>query len=256
MTSAENSASRSGPTHRLPERRLETRPLDAPSQANEGLRIEEGSIDPRASLSSMRASVVIPVRNARSTLGDQLAALLEQDFDDTWEVVVVDNGSDDGSREVVEDWQSRMANLRLVTEPQMGSSYARNTGARCAASERLLFCDADDVVSSFWVRAMTEVLDRFDLVGGALERELLNPPRVVSCQNATHHDGLSSALGHLPYASLANLGVRRHAFDAVGATGRSRTQTTTSTSAGASNTRDSRSGPRQSRSSTTGTGTR
>jgi GT2 family glycosyltransferase len=33
---------------------------------------------------------------------------------------------------------------------------------------------------------------------------------------STHHDGLSSALGHLPYASLANVGVRRHAFDAVG----------------------------------------
>ncbi len=164
----------------------------------------------------MRASVVIPVRNARSTLGQQLAALSDQNIEGPWEIIVVDNGSTDESCDVVAEWQRRLPNLRLVTEPTPGAGAARNAGARAATSPCLLFCDADDVVSPSWARALIDALDWFDLVGGALDCELLNSPRLLTSRNPIQAQGLQLALGHLPFASSANLGVRRVAFEAVG----------------------------------------
>lgn len=163
----------------------------------------------------MSASVIIPVRDASATLGAQLAALEGQDTDAPFEIVVVENGSRDGSRELAAAWRARLSNLHLLEEGNPGSSAARNTGARAANSDLLLFCDADDVVAPGWVRAMTAALERFDLVGGAMEFELLNGPRVLASRSLTHRIGLSSTLGHLPYASSANLGIRRDAFERI-----------------------------------------
>jgi glycosyltransferase involved in cell wall biosynthesis len=158
---------------------------------------------------------VIPVRDAEATLADQLAALQRQDFKGRWEVIVVDDGSDDDSWAVAEGWLHRLPNLRIVRSPGHGSSSARNAGAKAAQADRLLFCDADDVVSASWLRTMLDTLDQFDLAGGALEYRRLNTRRSLESRNLIQRNGLTTALGHLPYASGANLGVRRPAFDNV-----------------------------------------
>jgi glycosyltransferase involved in cell wall biosynthesis len=156
--------------------------------------------------------VIIPARDAAATLGTQLEALATQDVPVAWEVIVVDNGSTDGTGEVCARFQDRLA-LSVLPCPTPGTSAARNAGARAARGEHLLFCDADDEVAPGWVAAMSRGLGTHDAVGGRIDDEALNGHlRYVP----RHPDGLPVVAGFLPRTISANLGVRADVFAAVG----------------------------------------
>jgi glycosyltransferase involved in cell wall biosynthesis len=113
----------------------------------------------------MDVTVVIPARNAASTISEQLDALARQIDAPEFEVVVVDNGSNDGTREVVLVHQQTFDRLRLIDEPsKLGANAARNAGVREARTTKVLMCDADDVVTPSWVRSLGDALDLDDLV--------------------------------------------------------------------------------------------
>jgi glycosyltransferase involved in cell wall biosynthesis len=153
-------------------------------------------------------SVVIPVRNGEAHVADQLRALAAQDYAGEWELVVVDNGSRDRTRQIVEEWRQRLPALRVVDAGRRpGLNRARNTGARAAHGDFLVFCDADDVVSPGWLRAMAEASARADIVGGRLEWELLNPPEVRAWRPQAPMTDLLVDHGYLRYAPGGNLGV-------------------------------------------------
>ncbi len=83
-------------------------------------------------------SIVIPNRNGAATIGQCLRAALASDYR-RFEVVVVDDGSEDGSVDIVRGFPCRLVRL----PSRVGVSRARNAGARAAAGELLLFIDAD-----------------------------------------------------------------------------------------------------------------
>src|SRR5205807_9629623 len=121
------------------------------------------------------ASVILCVRNGASTIGDQLAALARQTCPDPWEVVVVDNGSSDGTAGVVQQWRDRLPGLRIVSANQgVGLAYARNVGSHAASGRILAFCDADDVADPGWLAGLIAGAGEADIVGGRLDLELLN----------------------------------------------------------------------------------
>ncbi|MDX3429124.1 bifunctional glycosyltransferase/CDP-glycerol:glycerophosphate glycerophosphotransferase [Streptomyces sp. ME01-18a] len=92
-------------------------------------------------------SVVVPVHNVEDYLEECLASLAEQSLKDI-EVVLVDDGSTDGSRRIAEDFAARDDRFRCVHQPNAGLSAARNTGvARTTAGvPYLAFADSDDIV--------------------------------------------------------------------------------------------------------------
>jgi glycosyltransferase involved in cell wall biosynthesis len=160
------------------------------------------------------ASVVLCVRNGAPTLGRQLAALAAQDVAARWELLLVDNGSTDGTGAVAASWQARMPWLRIVAEPVAGLNRARNRGVAVARADRILCCDADDEVDGSWVRKMLAGLERFDVVGGALvpfpdaspAARSLGVPQVAALPTMLDHE----------YAVGANLGFHRDVHDALG----------------------------------------
>jgi glycosyltransferase involved in cell wall biosynthesis len=153
-------------------------------------------------------TVIVPVRNGEAHVADQLRALAGQAYPGNWELVVVDNGSRDATRRIVESWQPRFAALRIVDAGrQPGLNRARNAGARAADGDFLVFCDADDVVSPGWLAAMAEASERADIVGGRLEWELLNPPEVRAWRPQAPMTELLVDHGFLRYAPGGNLGV-------------------------------------------------
>jgi len=99
-------------------------------------------------------SVIIPAFNAEHVLGLQLEALAAQEGAPKFEVVVVDNNSTDGTASLVERTVDRVSYpLRVVSAAaHQGPGYARNVGVAAARADRLMFADADDVVSRWWVR--------------------------------------------------------------------------------------------------------
>jgi GT2 family glycosyltransferase len=158
--------------------------------------------------------VLLCVRNGAPTLDRQLAALCAQDYHDSWELVVVDNGSTDTTREIATGWVERMPGLRIVEEAHVGVNRARNRGVLEGGASLVVCCDADDQVSPGWLRAMVHALEQFDVVGGAIDPEHLsrpNTPRVACLQTAE----LPAAFGML-FAVGANFGFKRAVFDAVG----------------------------------------
>lgn len=114
-------------------------------------------------------SVIIPCRNSAGTLGVQLDALSTQSGAPPFEILVVDNGSTDDIDAVVEGYQNVFGDsLRLIRAfGQPGASYARNVGIGAAIADKLLFCDADDCVSEYWVAHGYENLQRQVLFSGS-----------------------------------------------------------------------------------------
>ncbi|MCX5713771.1 MAG: glycosyltransferase [Candidatus Omnitrophica bacterium] len=105
---------------------------------------------------STEVSVIIPTHNHAHFLPKTLSSVREQAYDN-YEVIVVDNGSTDDTRRVVENikWQA----LRYVYQEDSGSAAgSRNTGIRLAKGEYIAFLDSDDV----WYKdKLTKVMDIF-----------------------------------------------------------------------------------------------
>ena len=89
-------------------------------------------------------SVIVPAYNAAVTIAETLESVLSQSFADI-EVIVVDDGSTDKTKEIVARHQGRDCRLRYVRQPNAGVSQARNTGLEQAAAERVTCMDADDL---------------------------------------------------------------------------------------------------------------
>ena len=162
------------------------------------------------------ASVVLAVRDAAATVEQQLQALHVQDYSGSWEVVVVDNGSRDGTPERVAAWQDRLP-LKLVSSGREPSgARSRNLGVLAATGGFLVFCDGDDVVSRGWLKAMVSGLEHESLATGPLEYQRLNSSRPVGTWPDPGRSAPPTGYGFLPYAMGCSLGTRRDLFDALG----------------------------------------
>jgi glycosyltransferase involved in cell wall biosynthesis len=91
---------------------------------------------------SPRVSVVIPTYNRAHTVGDAVASVLAQRFDDL-ELVVVDDGSTDGTADVLSRVRDRR--LRYVAGRHAGVAAARNLGVKHACGDLVAFLDSDDL---------------------------------------------------------------------------------------------------------------
>lgn len=176
-----------------------------------GARVEGRHSEPRAGL-----SVIVPAHNAANTLGEQLDALLAQDWAPGFEVIVADNHSTDETAEIVRSRMSTDDRLRLVDAPGgRGAAHARNAGVGQCRFDSLAFCDADDVVSDRWVEAMAKALQDHALVAGRVEVETLNPPGLARARGLAVGDG-PGRFGTVSFAHSCNMGVQKAALDAAG----------------------------------------
>ena len=167
----------------------------------------------------MELSVVLTCHNGAETIGTQLEALAGQQWSGTWEVVVVDNGSTDNSREIIERFRGRLPALRVVeASEKAGHGYACNVGARASAGESLAFCDDDDEVAPGWVAAMGDALREAELVAGRLEHDRLNETWAIKVRGRPQTDGLPvrEFAPRFPFAFGCTIGIARRLHDAVG----------------------------------------
>ena len=160
--------------------------------------------------------VVIPCRNAAVTLPRQLDALVAQEWDGRWRVVIADNGSTDATRAVVAQYTDRLPVRVVDASDRRGQAHARNVGARAADGNALLFIDADDEIAPGYVAAMAAALERHEFVSAAFESRSLNEGWVAESRVAYQDVGLNNGLGFLPFAGGGGLGVRREIFERVG----------------------------------------
>lgn len=160
---------------------------------------------------------MIPARNAANTISAQLDALSEQVDSPEFEVIVADNGSTDGTSEILHGHRDSLPHLRVVdASRRRGVSAARNAGVEAACGDHILICDADDTVAPQWVAALSSSLTSWDLVGGPLDERSLNDPTVMHVRTPLPSTRLPIAGGFLPYAVGCNMGFRRSVWESIG----------------------------------------
>ncbi len=154
---------------------------------------------------------MIPAHNAAATIADQLSALGCQTYAGAVEIIVADNGSDDGTGNLVRRLSADIPHITVVdASGTAGSAYARNVGVAAASGTSIAFCDADDTVEAGWLDALVQRLTEAPLVAGQYQLE--SPDDTVWAPARTREP----YLGFLPYADTCSMAVDRAVFDSVG----------------------------------------
>jgi glycosyltransferase involved in cell wall biosynthesis len=161
-------------------------------------------------------SVVLPVRNGARWLPQVLAAIVDECRDRPFEVLVVDDGSDDGSREAVSRCQS--AGVRLVEGPRRGAAAAINVGVRLARFDRIAQIDQDVIVHPGWVRILGRALDERGVAAAqgwyTTDRRARLLARVMALDLEQRYERI--ATGETDHVCTGNVLWRRDAIVAVG----------------------------------------
>lgn len=104
-------------------------------------------------MSRPKISVIIPVYNGEKYLADTLDSVLSQSFKD-FELIVIDDGSNDKTPEILKKYTEKDARLHPVITPNGGVSYARNIGLDVAKARYIFMSDADDLLHPKGLEAM------------------------------------------------------------------------------------------------------
>lgn len=105
------------------------------------------------------ASIVITCYNKKPYLESTLESVSRQTYQNL-EIVVVDDGSTDGSLALLEEFAANHDNVRLIAQSNQGVSSARNTGIKAANGFYVMSFDADDRIESTYVERCVEVLEK------------------------------------------------------------------------------------------------
>lgn len=152
----------------------------------------------------MRVSVVIPLYNKVKYIRRALDSVFAQTFAD-YEVIVIDDGSTDGSGAVV--GQYRDPRLRYLAQANAGEGAARDRGIREAAGDYIAFLDADDEWATDHLASAVKLLDDFPTAAlGAMRIALIDSDGAITpAQVSTvEHDGWRGVLSDYFAAALAD----------------------------------------------------
>jgi glycosyltransferase involved in cell wall biosynthesis len=166
----------------------------------------------------MRISVVIPTHNRKDALRRCLAAAMSQDYPD-YDVIVVDDGSTDGTGEMVQREFPQVRTLRQ--EPCRGPAAARNRGIEAASGEMVAFTDDDCVVPPEWLTTHASYYadPAVGAVGGV---QMSTPPNFFDRFEMAHYAHVYTefqritALGRIGGLVTNNLSIRRQVVDQAG----------------------------------------
>lgn len=116
-------------------------------------------------------SVIVPVYNCQSYLGNCLGSIINQSYKDI-EVILVNDGSTDDSLRICQAYACRDSRIRVINSENFGPAKARNIGIEQAKGEFIFFVDADDFIKSNALELLLGSYNRYsaDLVVGDFKK--------------------------------------------------------------------------------------
>lgn len=108
-------------------------------------------------------SIILPVYNAQQTIRRAVDSILNQRFRD-FELLVVDDGSTDGSGQILAQYASKDNRIKVLQKENGGANSARNVALQYVQGEYITFCDSDDWVEDDWLQAFVDNLQDNDVV--------------------------------------------------------------------------------------------
>lgn len=111
--------------------------------------------------SNKKLSIIIPVYNVEKFISRCLDSCLNQDIDkDEYEIIVVNDGSPDGSLDIILEYAKIHDNIKIVNRDNGGLSAARNEGLKYATGEYLFFVDSDDWIAQNCLSKLLDILSK------------------------------------------------------------------------------------------------
>jgi CDP-glycerol glycerophosphotransferase (TagB/SpsB family)/glycosyltransferase involved in cell wall biosynthesis len=147
-------------------------------------------------------SVVMPVYNVEAYVGEALDTVLTQSLHNL-EVIAVDDGSTDGSLQILRDYERRDARVRVLTQTNSGQGIARNLGVEHAQGEFLTFVDSDDTIPPGSFEHMVDTLRRSgsDFCVGSVRRLRHSQYLRTTWQRTVHQaDRIGTTIDEFPAA--------------------------------------------------------
>lgn len=175
---------------------------------------------------SSAVSVVVCTRNRSTLLASACRSALEQRLPgQRWELVIVDNNSTDDTLEIARTVETEFPErVRVVQEPELGLSAARNAGIREAQGDIIVFLDDDAFPNAGWLRAVVDEFrtDDVQCVGGPIDPIIQGElpswflGRFLPYLSAWDLGEKGRELTYDEYPRGANIGFRREALEASG----------------------------------------
>ncbi|GAB7021075.1 glycosyltransferase family 2 protein [Halostagnicola bangensis] len=166
-------------------------------------------------------SVICPVYNDPEGVVETITSLRDQTYPEKrYEIIVVDNGSDDETRSLATKALTDVDNGFVIDETDIQSSYAaRNTGIEHSNGEILAFIDADMTASSEWLAQLLTAFDKTsaDYIGCDVELTIPDGTKTLIGQyNRATAFPIESYLKHQHFVPTCALAVRRNVFADIG----------------------------------------
>ncbi|MGR3838322.1 MAG: glycosyltransferase family 2 protein [Cognatishimia sp.] len=164
-----------------------------------------------------RVTIVVPAFNVAATLGDTLASLKAQTFQD-FEVVIIDDGSTDQTRDVAQPFLTDRR-FWYISQANRGLAGARNRGITEAKGELIGFCDADDMWHPDKLRHHVKHLDKNPNVGvsysGSQFMDAAGRPLAIKQSPRLRNVTASHILKRNPIGNGSAPVIRRAVFDDI-----------------------------------------
>jgi glycosyltransferase involved in cell wall biosynthesis len=174
--------------------------------------LKKGIVQTKAE-SKLPVSIIIAARNERKNLEKNLPAILNQKYPD-FEVIVVNDGSHDGTKDLLKEWNEKYDKLKVVTLEiderfQKGKKFALTMGIKAASHEHLLFTDADCIpASENWISGIASNFGSKEIVLGVSP---LNARKSI-LGSIINYETFHTSLQYLTYSIKGNtyMGVGRN----------------------------------------------
>lgn len=152
-----------------------------------------------------KVSIIVCTYNARDDLKDCLESLDKQEYDNL-EIIIVDDASNDGTAEYVNEFQtkSRFKTSIVLNKENLGVAGSRNAGITHASGDIISFTDADCVVDPHWIQELIKGYDhdRVTAVGGSIsDKDITNIWELTD----KGHDFVASKEGEVTYIQGCNM---------------------------------------------------
>ena len=127
----------------------------------------------------MKLSIIVPTYNCRDYLDECLKSVLDQLWEDS-ELIVVDDGSDDGTDRMLERYKDN-PHIKILICTHKGASGARNAGIEAASGEYIAFTDCDDCLKEGFLLGVRNLLSMdYDMIIFGFERCFLDGRSEIS----------------------------------------------------------------------------
>ena len=137
-------------------------------------------------------SIIIPTYNCEAYLSECLDSVLSQ-LPENCELIVVDDGSEDGTKRLLASWEGTQPNLHLLYAGHRGASGARNAGLNAAKGEYVAFVDCDDCLKEgFLAQSLPLTAGRADLYIFGIERILLDETKQLQLVEENEYPDVSA----------------------------------------------------------------